>query len=42
MTLDVKCHKCETTFKFKQKWALNPYVETVEAWNWRFDDGTNS
>ena len=39
MTLDVKCQKCETTFKFKHKWELNPYVETVEAWNRRFDDG---
>jgi len=42
MTLDVKCKKCETTFKFKHKWVLNPYVETVEAWNRRFNDGTNS
>lgn len=42
MTLDVKCQKCETTFKFKHKWVVNPYVETVDVWNRRYDDGTTA
>ncbi len=34
-TLDLKCKKCETAFKFKSKWIENPYAETVKAWNRR-------
>ena len=39
MTLDLKCKGCETTFKFKAKWASDPYNETHEAWNRRVDNG---
>lgn len=39
MTLDLKCKRCETTFKFKSKWKDNPYSETINAWNRRVKDG---
>ena len=35
MTMDLKCKGCETIFKFKSKWAVNPYKEATEAWNRR-------
>lgn len=35
MTLDLKCEKCGTIFKFKSKWKVNPYMEAIEAWNRR-------
>ena len=38
MTLDLKCRWCETTFKFRSKWTVNPYTETIEAWNRRVED----
>lgn len=38
MTLDLKCEKCGTLFKFKSEWAVNPYKEAVEKWNERFEN----
>ena len=35
ITLDLKCEKCGTIFKFKSKWTVNPYEEAIEAWNRR-------
>ena len=39
MTLNLKCDKCGTIFKFKSNWLVNPYSETIEAWNRRVNDG---
>ena len=39
MTLDLKCDKCGTIFKFKSNWIVNPYSEAIEAWNRRANDG---
>ena len=39
ITLDFKCKKCETVFKFKSKWVSNPYREAIDAWNRRADNG---
>ena len=41
MTMDLKCKGCGTIFKFKSKWAVNPYQEATEAWNRRADDPTD-
>jgi transcription elongation factor Elf1 len=38
MTLNLKCKKCGTTFKFRSKWNVNPYKEAIEAWNRRVDN----
>ena len=38
MTLDLKCDKCGTIFKFKSNWLVNPYSEAIEAWNRREND----
>lgn len=35
MTLDLKCRKCGTIFKFKSQYRENPYREAVEAFNRR-------
>ena len=35
MTLDLKCKKCGTIYKFKTKWNVNPYSEAVQSWNSR-------
>lgn len=37
--LDLLCKNCGTIFKFKSKWSVNPYVDAIEAWNRRADDG---
>ena len=39
ITLDLKCKKCGTFFKFKSKLENDPYLEAVEAWNRRADNG---
>lgn len=39
MTLDLKCRRCGTIFKFKSQWKSNPYREAVTAWNRRLDYG---
>lgn len=41
-TLDLKCKKCGTIFKFKSKWNCDPYREAVEAWNRRVDNVTEA
>ena len=33
MTLDLKCKKCGTIFKFKSNWLVDPYSEAIEEWN---------
>jgi transcription elongation factor Elf1 len=38
MTLDLKCKECGTIFKFKSKWANNPYQEAIEAWGERAEN----
>lgn len=38
MTLDLKCKRCGTVFKFKSKWIVNPFREAIEAWNRRAGD----
>lgn len=38
MTLDLKCKKCGTLFKFKSKWENNPYKEAVEKWGERAEN----
>ncbi len=35
MTLDLKCKQCETLFKLKSKFQVNPYSESVDTWNRR-------
>lgn len=35
MTLDLKCRKCGTLFKFKSQWHENPYGEAIQAFNRR-------
>ena len=35
MTLDLKCRKCGTIFKFKSQYRENPYREAIEAFNRR-------
>ena len=39
MTLDLKCKKCGTIFKFKSNWLVDPYSEAIKAWNRRVDNG---
>lgn len=39
ITLDFKCKKCGALFKFKSKWEIDPYLEAVEAWNRRDENG---
>lgn len=38
-TLDLMCKNCGTIFKFKSNWEINPYLEAIEAWNRRTDNG---
>ena len=39
MTLNVKCRKCGTSVSLKTAWNTNAYLESVEAWNRRVNDG---
>jgi hypothetical protein len=39
MTLNVKCRKCGTSVALKTAWNTNAYIEAVEAWNRRVNDG---
>lgn len=39
MTLNVKCRKCGTKFKFRATFVENPYTEARAAWNRRAADG---
>ena len=38
ITLNLKCDKCETIFKFKSKWETNPIQEAIETWNRRIEN----
>ena len=38
MTLNLKCEKCGTFFKFKSNWLVDPYSEAIEAWNRRIGE----
>ena len=38
MTLNLKCEKCGTFFKFKSNWLVDSYSEAIEAWNRRIGE----
>ena len=42
MTLNVKCRKCGTSVALKTAWNTNAYIEAVEAWNRRVNDGKDT
>lgn len=36
--LNLKCKRCNTSFRFNSKWKYEPYKEAIESWNRRSDN----